>query len=358
MDNVVIKREIGRGMQGTTYEVEFNNEKYALKRQKVFKYDIQNKQSLLWIELYFYKWIDDLDDNDKLFFMKLHNFKFYRCDPNSIRTPFVRRIRNVKLRASPYCFDMLLDLKKGNIVQLLYDNKLSDNERYSMIIQCLYSVYLMHKSFWTHNDIKSTNIAYDTTEYKSISIKLDKSYMIPTFGKIYSLIDYGSVKHKKYRMTLTQYKVYYNLYKYYFDLISIIKHIMLNTNKYYSHTPHVESPPPQYFYTKYPQLWIKAKNYLLNVFFIDNNDVEYCKSWFKRHETTEISFDKYEHDVRNNMISILFKILILFYDRELYCNTKKLTCGYVFIHNEHIDFVFNNIHDLKKVIKYFIDLLI
>uniref|UniRef100_A0A6C0ECW0 Protein kinase domain-containing protein n=1 Tax=viral metagenome TaxID=1070528 RepID=A0A6C0ECW0_9ZZZZ len=59
-----------------------------------------------------------------------------------------------------------------------------------MIIQILYATYLMHSNNFYHQDIRTTNIGYVKTNLTHIKIL---KYNIPTYGYIFSLIDYGSI---------------------------------------------------------------------------------------------------------------------------------------------------------------------
>ena len=44
----------------------------------------------------------------------------------------------------------------------------------------------------THNDLHTNNIMYNTTERKNLYYKIEnKYYKVPTYGKIYKIIDYG-----------------------------------------------------------------------------------------------------------------------------------------------------------------------
>jgi len=78
------------------------------------------------------------------------------------------------------------------------NNKIKDNEWESIIAQILFSLITYQKVFdFTHNDLHSNNIVYNTTEKKFLYYKYDnKHYKIPTFGKIYKIIDFGRAIYK------------------------------------------------------------------------------------------------------------------------------------------------------------------
>ena len=104
-----------------------------------------------------------------------------------------------------YCFDMIIDLKDGNLLEILY--KMSQIEVYSMIIQVLYAAYLMTKNGFYHLDLNNKNIMYKYTKTKYIKIF---NYNIPTFGYIWSIIDYGTVVNINYKLSSM------NIINYYF----------------------------------------------------------------------------------------------------------------------------------------------
>lgn len=78
------------------------------------------------------------------------------------------------------------------------NNKIKDDEWESIIAQILFSLITYQKVFdFTHNDLHSNNIVYNTTEKKFLYYKYDnKHYKIPTFGKIYKIIDFGRAIYK------------------------------------------------------------------------------------------------------------------------------------------------------------------
>lgn len=72
-------------------------------------------------------------------------------------------------------------------------NEISDTEMGSIIMQIIMSLLLYQKVFeFTHNDLHTNNIMYITTNIEHLYYKFnDKTYKVPTFGKIYKIIDFG-----------------------------------------------------------------------------------------------------------------------------------------------------------------------
>lgn len=197
MNKYNIIEEIGKGLYGTTYEVEYNNKRFALKKQKILEKDKKkNLSSSIWRELEFYKWVEKLDKRDKIFFMRLYdNFLEDNCKLNQV----INIKANSELREldkSKYCINLILDLKDGTLNKI----KLYEEQKMSLMIQILYIIYLLRKDNWMHRDIHPGNIAYTKVDRNTqLDIKINNSkYKINTYGYIFSLIDYGSCLNKKY----------------------------------------------------------------------------------------------------------------------------------------------------------------
>lgn len=75
----------------------------------------------------------------------------------------------------------------------IINNKIKDNEWESIILQIVLSLITYQKVFdFTHNDLHTNNVVYNKTEKKYLYYKYDnKHYKVPTFGKIYKIIDFG-----------------------------------------------------------------------------------------------------------------------------------------------------------------------
>ena len=78
------------------------------------------------------------------------------------------------------------------------NNEMSDMEWKSCLIQVLLILITYQKCFdFTHNDLHTNNIMYIETEKKYIYVKYNNQYYkIPTFGKIFKIIDFGRAIYK------------------------------------------------------------------------------------------------------------------------------------------------------------------
>ena len=75
----------------------------------------------------------------------------------------------------------------------IVNNKIKDKEWESIILQILFTLLTYQKLFnFTHNDLHTNNIVFIQTDKVFIYYKYDnKHYKVPTFGKIYKIIDFG-----------------------------------------------------------------------------------------------------------------------------------------------------------------------
>jgi len=86
-----------------------------------------------------------------------------------------------------------LECCKDTLDSYITNSKIKDNEWDSIILQIIIILATYQKTFlMTHNDLHTNNIMYCETEKKYIIYKINnKHYKIPTFGKIYKIIDFG-----------------------------------------------------------------------------------------------------------------------------------------------------------------------
>ena len=87
---------------------------------------------------------------------------------------------------------------------LITHNKLSDDEWDSIVIQILMSLITFQKTFQlTHNDLHTNNIMYIKTDITHLYYKVNnKNYKVPTFGRIFKIIDFGRAIYKFRKITI------------------------------------------------------------------------------------------------------------------------------------------------------------
>jgi hypothetical protein len=82
--------------------------------------------------------------------------------------------------------------------ELILSNKLTNEEWYSALMQIIMILITYQKCFnFTHNDLHSNNIMYNNTERKYIYYCYKKKfYKVPTYGRIFKIIDFGRSIYK------------------------------------------------------------------------------------------------------------------------------------------------------------------
>ena len=85
----------------------------------------------------------------------------------------------------------------GTIDNLLENKLLSFDENISALMQISMTLLVYQKTLrFTHNDLHTNNIMYINTEQEFIYYKYKLlTYKVPTFGKIYKIIDFGRAKY-------------------------------------------------------------------------------------------------------------------------------------------------------------------
>jgi len=216
-----MNEKIDQGNSGVVYKINIKNKDYALKREKIinnklnklFKLLSHNKKNMLNIlldnstdnlfgvicrEIYFNIFINKINKNH---FLILYKYKINKC--NNIEHQLTDSIKNIQgdlLKYNQgltykYCLDYIYDLKDGCLLTKIY--KLDKKQIYSLIIQIVYALYLMHSNNFYHRDIHIKNICFVKTSQKYINIF---DYKINTFGYIFSIIDYRRILNDDFKL--------------------------------------------------------------------------------------------------------------------------------------------------------------
>uniref|UniRef100_A0A6C0DVV5 Protein kinase domain-containing protein n=1 Tax=viral metagenome TaxID=1070528 RepID=A0A6C0DVV5_9ZZZZ len=93
---------------------------------------------------------------------------------------------------------IILECCEDTLDSYILSKKISDAEWESIVLQILFTLITYQKIFhFTHNDLHTNNIVYIFTEKKYLYYKYNNShYKVPTFGKIYKIIDFGRAIYK------------------------------------------------------------------------------------------------------------------------------------------------------------------
>ena len=325
--NYNIINEIGNGVYGITYKVEYNKQIYALKKQKVLNKNINSLE-----ELKFYKWINKLKKSDRVFFMPLYKYNIIDdCKLDINRTTTNKDTH--KLDKSKYCIEFLLDLKDGNITEL----NLNNQQKISLLIQVIYALYLMRKSGWQHKDIHPANICYKkVSSSTTIPIYLDKKYHIDTHGYIFSLIDYGFCTKDR--------KGFNNN----FDLWCLIEDVCLNGYYNYKELNKNNIKQSNNFYKDLTKLVYKTDIKLYEkIKIMLLNAMPESKTMFKNLEKNKKLNDYVYH----------FCQYVKIYDVELYYKELGINSIPNYYSSFIIEFMKAYYNNLEYIIKYFIKLI-
>lgn len=154
-----IIKKLGYGTKAQVFLIESENKFYALKIEKL-------NSLYFWREINFYK-----------------NFGFKY--PNHFYQLIDYKIENTTAKKIYTLVDTTLD-------QIIH--QLDKFKIYSIIIQIVYSVFLLHSNGYVHGDLRGPNIGIINTKEIYIDIL---GYKIPTYGLQIQLIDFGSIGEKE-----------------------------------------------------------------------------------------------------------------------------------------------------------------
>jgi len=87
---------------------------------------------------------------------------------------------------------------ENTLDNLILENELSHDEWFSALFQVIMTLITYQKCFsFTHNDLHTNNVMYNETNLKHIYYLYNKKYYnVPTFGKLFKIIDFGRAIYK------------------------------------------------------------------------------------------------------------------------------------------------------------------
>lgn len=234
-----IIKQLGNGMFGTVYLVSHNNIKYAYKIEHIDKKEYnnykKNKKCNIKNELDFStKFANNYPNQfiqliDFDFIKKCNHKQTYSFQSYSIKltkkTFGEQSVSNFKkLANSPYCSRKIYTLIDTSFDKLKDTDKFNHKELYSLLIQLYYSIFLMHANGYVHGDLNMGNIGVVNTTEKYITIF---NKQIPTYGRIYKMIDYGIILNESnYKNTKQLKQIYENAKLTQISMVRILKNVL------------------------------------------------------------------------------------------------------------------------------------
>jgi hypothetical protein len=136
--------------------------------------------------------IDDTDTNTS----EEYSENVSECDLTELSSEYIEEILvNIKV-----CTVQMICIEKmeNTLDNYIENNTLSDMEWSSMLLQIIMILNTYQKVFdFTHNDLHTDNIMYKKTNKKQLTYRFNGVYYcVPTFGKIYKIIDFGRAIYK------------------------------------------------------------------------------------------------------------------------------------------------------------------
>jgi len=129
---------------------------------------------------------DDDDDDDE-----------WKTDDNDDSSTDSDVVINANINKFPINI-ICLEALENTLDKLMVDDELDNAEWCSAFMQIIMMLITYQKTFnMTHNDLHTNNVMYVTTEKQYIYYCYDsKYYRVPTYGKLYKIIDFGRAIYK------------------------------------------------------------------------------------------------------------------------------------------------------------------
>lgn len=219
-------KKLGTGYSGSVYLVKNKKKYYSLKIQHILEKDISDKKSDLWNEIKFFTYVTDFTPLFKKFYSYniINNCDFIKNNKSIGLTINNNHIGEYKkLQKSNYCVEYITSYEEDTLGTII--DTLSMKQIYSLILQISYGIMILQKKKYTHNDFNANNITFTKTTKKYLKININTiQCKIPIFSYIYTIIDYGDVKHPSSINNMKEKNLYLKNYKK-IDICNLIDNI-------------------------------------------------------------------------------------------------------------------------------------
>jgi hypothetical protein len=114
------------------------------------------------------------------------------CDEDDEEEELMAKIKQFPVQV------IALEKCENTLDHLITHGDIADAQWESIVLQILFSLITFQKTFnFTHNDLHTNNIMYCETDQKFLYYKLNHIfYKVPTFGKLFKIIDFGRAIYK------------------------------------------------------------------------------------------------------------------------------------------------------------------
>ena len=214
LSKIKVIKKLGAGMLGTVYLINYDNNIYAMKVQKIFEEEkTKNIKFPIWRELLFYNDVNKMPLESQKFFCKLYGYKIIEdCKHVQIRPKVFpnKKLFFNKINQSDICIILIIDYKGSNNLYDFLQNNIPKKQVYSILLQVCKIILILSDLKYSHNDLHAGNIMIHSTKDKTFEIMKHK---IPYYGLQLVAIDYGNVTYNEddesyYFLELTEWLFY------------------------------------------------------------------------------------------------------------------------------------------------------
>jgi len=200
-ENIHLFERLGSGVTCSVFRASLNGKNYALRRCKVLVGDIDLKTlrfKKLTNEMKFYKFVDTIKPDMQKLFMRLYGYRVYKGDYKNEVPEYRKDVIEMNKKwkneiaqyeKSPLVIDYLLELGGQTLYEYMLENIRSEKplaERYKIVLQILTALKFLRDNDYIHADIHASNILCELHDSETEST-----------GPEIKLIDYG----KTYKWT-------------------------------------------------------------------------------------------------------------------------------------------------------------
>lgn len=348
-DNIKILEELGKGAAGIVYKVDLDGKEYALKREKILSNKIIKsrgnlqfkKQHKYDIELY--DFIDTLPADEQKYFIKLYDYRIYKCNykhklPEFLNIIFKNDPKFKKWQKekddSPYCADYLIELGGKSIKHKLFnmiENKSPNLRKYGRKL--------------AHDVLKACNILRKNNRYHGDAYE---GNIVETNKGDFKLIDYGESRKVEAKRQKIKYSVNVDLIGTMFILAGIGGYFWEN------YLSKLDKLPPFSDFVKFmikKNAWndICDKLKYISKYAINKNEIDAVLDKIAQGQKIPEGFVE-KIGSTPVLAAIYYPKLFVEYWKQYIANYKEIN---PLLSYTDLQFMVDNFHDMDKLISHF-----